>query len=145
MGTRSKTFLRNCTCTAAVRTAPLAALDTRVRLLEATIDAGDLDGALTLSAELDGLDGGPRLIRQRARLSSLRGDPDTPLALTLEAAEHPSSTPFERALSLAQLHHLRPDPTVRAEAERLLATLGVADAGHIFTRSPLPTEAEQTR
>jgi class 3 adenylate cyclase/tetratricopeptide (TPR) repeat protein len=122
-----------------------AALDARVRLLEALLDAEDFEHASTVAADLEGQDGGPRHLRQLARLRALIDDRDAALALTLEAIEHPSTTPFERALSLAQLHHLRPDPAVRAEAERLLAALGVVDATAIFTKSPLASEAEQTR
>ncbi len=122
-----------------------AALDARVRLLEATIDAGDRTAGADLAAQLAALDGGPRHTRQRARLAALEGREPEALVLALAAVEHHSATPLERALSLAQLHALQPDPTVRAEAERLLAGLGVADVSAILDRSPLVPEAEPAR
>lgn len=121
-----------------------AVLDARVRLLEVVLDEADLETARELAAGLEGHHG-PRLLRQRARLTALAGDSTTALALTLEAADDPSATPLERALSLAQLNHLRPDPAVRAEAERLLAGLGVANSAYILDPSPVLTEAEQSR
>ena len=122
-----------------------AALDARVRLLEATIDASDLTAAEELAGELAASDGGPRHARQRARLAAIADDGPESLALTLAAVDHTATTPLERALSLAQLHHLRPDPAVRAEAARLLAGLGVANTDFILDRSPLVPEAEHAR
>jgi class 3 adenylate cyclase len=122
-----------------------AALDALVRLLEATLDSGDLAQARQLDAGLPVAGGGPRLTRQRARLAFSSGAEESALAMTLEAVEDPSSTPLERALSLAQLNHLGPEASVRAEAERLLAGLGVANAAQILDRSPLVIEAEHAR
>ncbi|WP_442577274.1 AAA family ATPase [Microbacterium sp. F51-2R] len=122
-----------------------AALDARVRLLEATIDAGLVTDAEHLAADLSGARGGPRLTRQRARLAALAGEGASAVALALEAADDPSATPLERALSLAQLDRLRPEASVRAEAERLLASLGVTNAARILDRSPLAAEPEAAR
>lgn len=121
-----------------------AVIDARVRLLEATIDSGDLPAAELLAAEL-ATNGGARLLRQRARLAAAAGDEALALTLTEGAVEDASATPLERALSLAQLNHLRPHAPVRAEAQRLLEGLGVVNADDILSRSPLPTEAEQAR
>ncbi|MFH8251318.1 adenylate/guanylate cyclase domain-containing protein [Microbacterium sp. B2969] len=122
-----------------------AVLDARVRLLEATLDARDRPAAEGLAEALAGVDGGPRHTRQRARLAALAGDDNEALTLTLAAVEDASATPLERALSLAQLNHLRPDAAVRGEAERLLASLGIVNAAQILDRSPLPSEAEHAR
>lgn len=122
-----------------------AALDARVRLIEATLDAGAVDEAAALVAELDGPSRGSRLLRQRARIAAIQGDTATAIALTLDAADNPGATPLEKALSLAQLFHLRPDPAVRAEGERLLAGLGAVNAERIFTLSPVAVEAEHAR
>ncbi|WP_243075397.1 AAA family ATPase [Microbacterium sp. SS28] len=122
-----------------------AALDARVRLAESMLDAGELEEAAALLAELGGHSGDARLTRQRARLAALSGDGDTALALTLDAVDDAGATPLEKALSLAQLFHLRPDPAVRAEGERLLTGLGVINAGQIFTLSPVTSEAAHAR
>lgn len=120
-----------------------AALDARVRLLEATLDAGLVDEAAALADTLAGAPGGARLTRQRARLAAARGDRAQALVLTLAAADDPLATPLERGLSLAQLNHLRPDTAVRDEAERVFTGLGVTNAARILDLSPLLTEAEQ--
>ncbi|MBD3942150.1 AAA family ATPase [Microbacterium sp. NEAU-LLC] len=114
-----------------------AATDAGVRLLETTIDAGDAARADELAAGLAGASGGPRLIRQRARLAARDGSDAEALRLCLEAVEDPDAVPLERALSLAQLAHLVPDPAAaRAEAARLLAELGIVDIERITDSSP---------
>ncbi|MFD4958316.1 AAA family ATPase [Microbacterium sp. NPDC058389] len=119
-----------------------AALDARVRLLEATLDAG---AVVEAGADADGLAdvSDVRLTRQRARLAAAHGDTRLALALAVAAADDASATPLEHALSLAQLHGLRPDDTVRAEAERILTGLGVVNIPQILdSSSSLITEAE---
>ncbi|QIG39262.1 AAA family ATPase [Microbacterium sp. 4R-513] len=119
-------------------------LDSRVRLLEATLDAGDGASAREMAAALSEARG-PRLLRQRARLAALDGDDAGALALTLEAVDDTSATPLERALSLAQLGRLRPEASVRSEAERLFAGLGVVNTAAILGGPSTPTQAEHAR
>ena len=122
-----------------------SAVDARVRLAEASIDAGAYGDADALLAALAHVAGSPRRLRQQARLAAVEGDFDTALTLSLEAADQAESTPLERGLSLAQLAHLRPDPAVRTEAERLLTQLGIANISDILDTSPIPFEAEHAR
>ncbi|GAA1975348.1 AAA family ATPase [Microbacterium pumilum] len=127
-----------------------AAIDARVRLAEAALDAGDvLAAAETLGAlsEPDGV--GPsvsRLLRQRARLAAAAGDTAAAGALALEALDAAASTPFERALSLVLISQLSPeDGALALEAEAILRGLGLADVDLIVPHSPTPSPRETPR
>ncbi len=126
------------------------AIDVRVRLIEAELDGGRVDVARELEAALPSDAAGPRLLRQRARLAATDGDGETARALVTAAVDYPTSTPFERALSLAQRFALIGADADRVEARRLLTELGVTDIDAVLDRplstiSTISTEAEQSR
>ena len=114
------------------------AIDARVRLIAAELDAGRIDEAREIATALDADATGPRLLRQRARLAEADGDIDAARALVSAALEHPASTPFERALSLAHRHALDGSATDRTEAERILTELGVTHFESAFSPAPSP-------
>jgi class 3 adenylate cyclase/tetratricopeptide (TPR) repeat protein len=115
-----------------------AAHGARVRLAEVELDAAELDAARTLLGDLDG--DSPRLVRQRARLALADGDADTARSLARSAADDPVATPLERGLSLALVAQLEDDAAARAEAARLLDSLGVVNTDSVLTSPALPPE-----
>lgn len=124
------------------------AIDVRVRLIEAELEAGRLEHARDLVAALPSDAGGPRLLRQQARIAWAEHADDAALALVNEALEHPASTPFERARSLALRHALAGGAADRVEAERILTELGVVTVDaelDIRPLGPVTTEAEHYR
>ena len=87
-----------------------------------------------------------RLLRLSARLAAADGDADRAAALAREAAEVPGATPFERALSLADLAAAMEGTgrggVPRTAAASILTDLGVADIPRLLSHplTSLPSE-----
>ena len=121
------------------------ARDNRIRLAETELDDGETDAARAI---LDGIGdeatgaARSRLLRQRARLAHLDGDPDAASALTRDAVAAASALPYERALSMAQLARWSdpPDAALASEAEQILLGLGVVDLEPVLA-APLDPSA----
>jgi tetratricopeptide (TPR) repeat protein len=114
------------------------AIDARVRLIEAELDAGRLDVARAVLADLPPDASGARLKRQQSRLAVTDGDAAAARTLVAMAVDH-ASTPFERALSLAHRFALDGSAADRAEAERIMTELGVVDIDAALDIRPLPS------
>ncbi len=126
-----------------------SARDARVHLLEALIDAGLHDDAVVLARDLAvaGVDGPAlsRLHRQTARLARADGDDAAARAAAQEAVDVPTTTPYERALSLALLAHLDPDAAI-GDAHETLRRLGVVDVDALLVHDVVdltPSERPQ--
>jgi len=110
-----------------------AALDARVRGVEAAIDGGDLATAraavldLAAAPELHGPTRS-RLLRLQARLAGADGDASLAIQRAREAADVADAGRFERALGLAEITAWDPTSAVGAEALTELTELGVVDA-----------------
>ena len=120
------------------------ARDNRIRLAETELDDGEIDAARTILDAVGTEATGSalsRLLRQRARLARLDGDPEAASALTREAIAAASALPYERALSMAQLSRWSepPDDALAAEAEQILIGLGVVDLDPLLAASSDPS------
>ena len=118
-------------------------LDVQVRRIEAMLDLADIDRARSSIAAVmtdAGADGilASQLLRHRARLADLDGQPDRAVALSRAAADAAGSALYERALCLAQLARLSgaDGSLLRAEAETILNELGVVDIPHLLAAPP---------
>nr|WP_283957539.1 adenylate/guanylate cyclase domain-containing protein [Microbacterium ulmi] len=111
-----------------------SAIDARIRLAEAALDARDAPAAAEVLETVQEADAaGPslsRLLRQRARVAAALGDAAEAQRLALEALDVPASPPFERAHSLALLTRLSAGGSADAllrDARAILLGLGVVD------------------
>lgn len=111
-------------------------LDVRVRGIEADIARGELATAREAAAALSGHPDihGPtrsRLLRLTARIAGIDGDPARAVDLSREAADTDGGTPFERALSLAELAvwsgATAEGAAAAAEARDALSAHGITD------------------
>ena len=113
--------------------------ETRIRVVECCVLAGEHARALGLLDELEGdsPDGGAallELLRGYALTQARRGDEGAShLARSLELARA-GGTAFEQALSLRAIADTTSEPGPRAESDEILARLGVIGVPHV----PLP-------
>ncbi|WP_127473409.1 AAA and adenylate/guanylate cyclase domain-containing protein [Microbacterium sulfonylureivorans] len=110
-----------------------AVLDVRARRVEALLDAGDVEQARAVIAELEPLApagaAASLVLRARARLAASEGDDEAARDLARAAVDAAGSVMFERALSLGELARMSgPEGALlRAEADTILSELGVVD------------------